>query len=333
MKANLSSNTWKSNVRRAGRLVLSLALSAVLVNAHGKVPNRQSAEGSVRVNYRTVDIEGLSIFYREAGDPKNPTLLLLHGFPTSSHMFRDLIPLLADKYHVVAPDYPGFGQSSAPDVDKFDYSFAHLSNLVEQLTQRLGLAKFSIYVQDYGAPIGFRLASAHPEQIQAIISQNGNAYEEGLTSFWKPMQDALWKRRNADTEKPLYESLTLDATKSQYLAGVRDPAHVSPDAWIEAQAGLDRPGNKAIQMQLFYDYRTNVQSYPAWHEYFRKYQPPTLLVWGKNDPIFGPDGAKAFKQDLKSAELHLLNTGHFALEEDSREIAGYIRAFLAKSLR
>jgi pimeloyl-ACP methyl ester carboxylesterase len=287
---------------------------------------------ATRIHYRTVKIDGLSVFYREAGSPTKPTILLLHGFPTSSHMFRDLIPLLADRFHLVAPDYPGFGNTETLPVDKFAYTFAHLTDIVDRFTQALKLNRYSIYVQDYGAPIGFRLATLHPERIQAIISQNGNAYEEGLTPFWGPFRNAFWKNRTPETEKPLRDFLKPEGTQLQYLAGVRNKENINPDAWIVAQAGLDRPGNNEIQVELFYDYRTNLPLYDAWHQYFRQYQPPTLLVWGKNDPIFGPEGARAFQRDLKNTELHLLNTGHFALEEDCAEIAGYIRNFLGKQL-
>lgn len=285
-----------------------------------------------RIYYRTVKVEGINLFYREAGSPDKPTILLLHGFPTSSHMFRDLIPLLADKYHLVAPDYPGFGNSEMPTVNQFDYTFEHLTDIVDRFTQELKLDKYSLYVQDYGAPVGFRLAVRHPERIQAIISQNGNAYEEGLTSFWGAFRDAYWKERTAENEKPLRAFLTIDGTRFQYQTGVRDKEHINPDAWIVPQAGLDRPGNVDIQLALFYDYRTNPPLYEAWHQYFRQNQPATLIVWGKNDPVFGPEGAKAFQRDLKNSELHLLNTGHFALEEDSVEIAGYIRNFLGRNL-
>lgn len=294
---------------------------------------REATRDSARIRYRTVQIEGVTVFYREAGDPTKPTILLLHGFPTSSHMFRDLMPLLANDYHLVAPDYPGFGNSDAPPVDTFQYTFDHLTDIVEQFTTALKLDKYSLYVQDYGAPIGFRLATRHPERVQAIITQNGNAYDDGLTRFWKPLQDAYWKAPTAANAKPLLGLLKPEGTRFQYETGVRDRAHISPDAWVVPQVGLDRPGNEAIQLALFYDYRKNPLLYPMWHEYFRKHQPPTLIVWGKNDPIFGPEGAKAFQNDLPKAESHLLDTGHFALEEDGAAIAGYMRDFLKKNVR
>jgi pimeloyl-ACP methyl ester carboxylesterase len=284
------------------------------------------------VSYRTVKVEGLDIFYREAGPVDAPVVLLLHGFPTSSHMFRNLIPQLATRYHVIAPDYPGFGQSDAPTVEQFAYNFEHLTDIVEGVTRELKLDRYSIYVQDYGAPVGFRLAVRHPEKIQAIVTQNGNAYEEGLTSFWGAFRDSFWKNPTAENEKPLFGFLKIDTTKFQYLSGARNPEHVSPDAWGVAQAGLDRPGNTAIQLALFLDYRTNPPLYDSWHAYFRQHQPPTLIVWGKNDPIFAPEGAIAFLRDLKHAELHLLDTGHFALEEEGELIGDLMLRFLDRTV-
>lgn len=320
-------NTTRSNIVR-NLLAGALLLTTIVSSADAQTP--AAPDEARRVHYRSVKVEGLNVFYREAGSPERPTILLLHGFPTSSHMFRDLIPLLSDRFHLVAPDYPGFGNTDTPPADKFSYTFAHLTSIVDKFTQELKLSSYSIYVQDYGAPIGFRLATLHPERIQAIISQNGNAYEEGLTPFWGPFRDAFWKNRTAETEKPLREFLKPSGTQLQYLSGVRDKEHINPDAWIVPQVGLDRPGNDDIQVDLFYDYRTNLPLYDSWHQYFRQHQPPTLLVWGKNDPIFGPEGARAFQRDLKNTELRLLNTGHFALEEDGAEIAGYIRVFLGK---
>ncbi|MBC8008883.1 MAG: alpha/beta hydrolase, partial [Burkholderiales bacterium] len=267
------------------------------------------------VAYRTAQIEGLDIFYREAGPIDAPTILLLHGFPTSSHMFRDLIPQLAERYHVIAPDYPGFGQSSAPTPEAFTYTFERLTDVVEALTIQLKLDSYTLYVQDYGAPVGFRLALRHPEKVRALVTQNGNAYEEGLTPFWDVLRNAYWKNPTPENEKPVAAILAPEGTRFQYLTGARRPELIAPDAWVVPQAGLDRPGNAAIQLALFYDYRTNPPLYDRWHAYFRQHQPPTLVVWGRHDPIFGPEGAVAFLRDLKHAELHLLDTGHFALEE------------------
>lgn len=285
------------------------------------------------VSYHTVDIDGVKVFYREAGPKDAQAILLLHGFPTSSHMFRNLIPRLADRYRVVAPDYPGYGQSDAPPVEHFDYSFDHVAAIVDKLTERIELTKYAIYVQDYGAPVGYRLAAAHPERISAIVVQNGNAYDEGLDNeFWAPIK-AYWKDKseaNAAKLRPLTE---LAATRWQYSEGFRDPAtNVSPDAWIIDQAYMDRPGNQAIQLEMFYSYGTNPPRYPAWQEYFRTHQPPMLIAWGKNDKIFPAEGATPYLRDLPQAELHLLDTGHFALEEDGERIAGLMRDFLGRYL-
>jgi pimeloyl-ACP methyl ester carboxylesterase len=275
----------------------------------------------------------LTLFYREAGPKGAPTVVLLHGFPSSSHMFRELITRLSDKYHVVAPDYPGFGYSDAPSPDQYVYTFDHLADTVDHFLDQLGITKYSIYIQDYGSPIGFRLATRHPERIQAIIAQNGNAYDEGLSPFWSEFLYPYWKDPNPTTEAKVRRLLTLDATKLQYLQGFRNPDDVSPDSYLFDQAKLDRPGNDKIQLALFYDYRNNPPLYPAWHKYLREKKPPVLVVWGKNDPVFARAGAEAFLEDVPQAELHLLDTGHFALEEDGAEIAQIIRAFLAKNIR
>jgi len=283
-----------------------------------------------QVQYRTVKVNGLDIFYREAGPKDAPTLLLLHGFPTSSHMFRNLIPALADKYHVIAPDYPGFGYSSAPPVGEFDYSFANLANVIEQFTEQLKLKKYSLYLMDYGAPIGFRLAVKHPERVETLIIQNGNAYNEGLDNpFWEPVK-AYWKNPAPEQGNKLRSLLTLDATKWQYTTGVRNQDVISPDTWGHVQPLLDRPGNQEIQLALFYSYGSNPALYPQWQEYLRTHQPPTLIVWGKNDQIFPAAGAYPYQRDLKDLEFHLLDTGHFALEEDGPIIARLMRSFLCR---
>ncbi len=284
-----------------------------------------------KVLHRTIEIDGLEIFYREAGPEGAPTILLLHGFPTSSHMFRDLIPELADQFHLVAPDYPGYGNSAMPSMDEFDYTFDRMAEIVEQLTDKLELKKYSIYLMDYGAPIGFRLAAKYPDRVQALIVQNGNAYEEGLREFWDPIKK-YWKEPTPQNEVALRGLLTIGATKWQYTTGVRNKEAISPDNWQIDQSLLDRPGNSEIQIAMFYDYRTNVPLYPQWQEYFRKHQPPTLIVWGKNDPIFPEEGAHPYKRDLKNLDFHILDTGHFALEEDGDVIAGLIRKFLGGNL-
>lgn len=297
------------------------------------VPASSAGARSVAVSYRNATVDGLNIFYREAGPADAPIVVLLHGFPSSSHMYRDLIPLLAAQYHVVAPDYPGFGFSDAPSVEEFPYSFDRLAEIVDRFLDQLGIQKYSIYIQDYGSPVGFRLATAHPERIQAIISQNGNAYDEGLSSFWAENLTPFWENRNDASKAKIGPLLTLDVTRYQYLQGARNPEKISPDSYRLDQFLLDRPGNAAIQLELFYDYRKNLTLYPAWHRYLRTAQPPLLAVWGKNDPIFLPAGAEAFLRDDPNAEVHFLETGHFALEEESDRIADYVLEFLNRNVR
>ena len=285
-----------------------------------------------RVTYHTAKVDGLNIFYREAGEPSRPTVVLLHGFPSSSHMYRELIPRLAERYHVVAPDYPGFGYSDQPAATEFAYTFEHLAEVTDHLLTALNLDKYSIYIQDYGSPVGFRLLVKHPEKIQTIVTQNGNAYREGLSPFWAENLVPYWEDKNPATEAKVRGLLTAGTTKFQYTAGFRDPAHVSPDSYTYDQTTLDRPGNAEIQLALFYDYQNNVKQYDLWHETLRKAHPPVLVVWGKNDPIFIPPGALAFTKDVPDAEVHMLNTGHFALEEDGDVIADYILNFLNRNV-
>jgi pimeloyl-ACP methyl ester carboxylesterase len=290
-----------------------------------------SANGDTRTTYNVVKVQGLDIFYREAGPKDAPTILLLHGFPTSSHMFRNLIPALADRFHLVAPDYPGFGNSSMPGVREFEYTFDNLATVIDEFTRELKLTKYSLYVQDYGAPIGYRLAVKHPERVQALIVQNGNAYDEGIANaFWDPLR-AYWKERTPANAAPLIKALELDGTRWQYTHGVRRPELISPDTWRLDQALLDRPGNKDIQLQLFYDYGSNPRHYAEWQAFFRRYQPPTLIVWGKNDEIFPAAGAHPYTRDLPKAKVHLLDTGHFALEEECVVIARLIREFFTSN--
>lgn len=282
----------------------------------------------INIKNQTTIVDGQTIFYREAGDKdKTPTVLLLHGFPTSSHMFRNVIPALADKFHLVAPDYPGFGYSSMPPVDRFEYTFDHLAEIVDKFVHQTGLEKYSLYVMDYGAPVGYRLAVKHPEKIEALIVQNGNAYEEGLGEFWEPLR-AYWSEPNERNKNALKKFLTLEATRWQYTHGVKNENAISPDNWIHDQSLLDRHGNNEIQLQLFYDYKSNPPLYPQWQDYFRKYQPPTLVVWGRNDIIFSKEGAIPYQRDLKDVQIHLLNTGHFALEEEGELIVELISRFL-----
>ena len=282
-----------------------------------------------QIHYRTATVRGVEIFYREAGSPDRPTILLLHGFPTSSHMFRDLIPLLADRYHLLAPDYPGFGYSARPTPGEFVYTFDHLADVMEGFVDALGLTRYSLYMQDFGGPVGFRLATRRPRQVRALIIQNANAYEEGVSAGVKDVVLRIWKERTPETEARLRELFELPVTRRQYLEGVPDPTLVSPDAWEHAQWGMDRPGNKEIQFVLHANYGSNVERYPEWHDYFREFQPPALIVWGKNDFVFLPSGAQMYGKDLKHVELHLLDAGHFALETHAGEIADLILKFKA----
>lgn len=334
--------------RRSLLATLCLLIGLVMINSPAH------AGSDDKVSYHTVTIENVDIFYREAGDPNKPTLLLLHGFPTSSHMFRNLITELSDKYHLVAPDYPGYGFSSMPSVDEFDYSFDNVARIIEKFTDEIGLGHYSLYMMDYGAPVGFRIATSRPERIEALIIQNGNAYNEGIdNNFWEPIK-AYWKDRKAVNKgldndwwknvKAAYKNpgmtndealrflTTLGATKWQYTNGVPDVTAVSPDNWGHVQPLLDRDGNQAIQLQMFYSYGSNPPLYPEWQEYLRQQQPPTLIVWGKKDEIFPAAGAEPYKRDLKNLEYHLIDTGHFALETHGQEIASLIRSFLKRKV-
>jgi pimeloyl-ACP methyl ester carboxylesterase len=286
---------------------------------------------STKVTHKTVKVGDLDIFYREAGPNDAPAILLLHGFPTSSQMFRNLIPLLADEYHLVAPDYPGFGHSSMPSRDQFSYTFDNLAKLIDEFTEKVGLSKYALYVQDYGAPVGYRLATKHPERVTAIVVQNGNAYDEGLDNpFWEPIK-AYWREPTSREKRDaLRNFLTYDATRWQYSHGVKNPDLVSPDGPAHDQFLLDRPGNDEIQLDLFLSYGSNPPLYPAWQSYFRTYQPPMLIAWGTHDQIFPAAGAEPYKRDLKTLEYHLLDAGHFALETNLDEIAGLMRDFLGR---
>ncbi len=286
------------------------------------------------VTHKTVKVGELDVFYREAGPKGAPAVLLLHGFPTSSQMFRNLIPALAGKYRVVAPDYPGYGHSSMPPHDQFSYTFDNLARVIDEFTERVELTKYALYVQDYGAPVGFRLASAHPERVTAIVVQNGNAYDEGLDNpFWEPIK-AYWREPNNRQKRDAIRNLlTYEATRWQYTTGVPNPELVSPDGAAHDQFLLDRPGNDEIQLDLFLSYGSNPPLYPSWQNYFRKHQPPMLIAWGKNDQIFPAAGAEPYRRDLKTLEYHLLDAGHFALETEGDTIAGLMRAFLGKHAR
>jgi pimeloyl-ACP methyl ester carboxylesterase len=283
------------------------------------------------MKYQSVTVDNQKIFYREAGPETAPVVLLLHGFPTSSHMFRQLIPALADRYRVIAPDLPGFGFSESPSRERFGYTFENLAQVIGRFTEVIGLDRFAIYIFDYGAPVGLRLALAHPERVTAIISQNGNAYEEGLSDGWNPIQK-YWQDPSSENRAALRAFLQPEATKWQYVHGVADETLVAPESYSLDSALLGRPGNDGIQLDLFLDYASNVKLYPRFQEYFRTYQTPLLAVWGKNDPFFLPPGAEAFKHDNPNAEVHFYDTGHFALETHVEEIAAAIRRFLGRTV-
>ncbi len=280
------------------------------------------------VTFRKVDVDGIRVFYREAGPNAAPTILLLHGFPTAGHMFRDLIPQLADRFRLVAPDLPAFGQSDMPARGTFTYTFENIANVIDRLTEVIGLRRFAVYVFDYGAPVGFRLAMRRPERITAIISQNGNAYEEGLSAGWNPIR-AYWEVPSQANREALRTLLSPETTVWQYTHGVPDPTSVSPDGYSLDNFYLARPGADEVQLDLLGDYKSNVALYPAFQQYFRTSRPPLLAVWGKNDPFFLPPGAEAFRRDIPGAVVRFFDTGHFALETHAHEIAATIRDFVA----
>jgi pimeloyl-ACP methyl ester carboxylesterase len=282
------------------------------------------------IHYRTADVHGQKVFYREAGSGQDSKLLLLHGFPSSSHMFRDLIPLLADRFHIIAPDLPGFGQSEMPPRTQFKYTFDSIANVIDRFTELVGFDRYAVYVFDYGAPTGFRLAAKHPDRITAIISQNGNAYEEGLSEGWSPIR-AYWLDASEKNRQALRAFLSPETTRWQYTHGVADESAVSPDGIALDNFYLARPGADEVQLDLFGDYKSNVALYPAFQAYFREKKPKLLAVWGKNDPFFLPAGAQAFKRDIPGADVRLYDTGHFALETHAKEIAVAIREFLTRS--
>src|SRR5450830_105726 len=281
--------------------------------------------------HRSTTVDGLDIFYREAGPDDAPVVVLLHGFPSSSHMYRELIPALADRYRVIAPDLPGFGLSAMPPRGTFEYGFAAFAQVVDALLAQLGATRYALYVMDYGAPVGFRLALRHPERVTALVVQNGNAYEAGMGDFWATTRE-LWADNSAANRDAMRPFLTLDGTRFQYLTGVKEIDRIDPAAWIHDQYFLDRPGNADIQLDIIHDYRTNVALYPAIHAYFREFRPPTLILWGINDPIFLPEGAQAFLRDLPDAQLHRLDTGHFALEDKLNDMVPLMRQFLEPHL-
>ena len=313
-----------------GASLLALAVAAPLSTVPAAATGVTSIAQQSQTAFRSETIDGIKIAYREAGDPSRPTILLLHGFPTSSHMFRNLIPKLAQQYHVIAPDYPGFGASDMPLAKNFEYSFAKIAGMMTTLLDRKKVDRYSVYLMDYGAPVGFRMFAEHPKRVSGFIIQNGNAYEEGLREFWDPIKN-YWANPSKENGDKLRGFLTLDATKWQFTHGTQKPEQVSPDNYWHVQYLLDRKGNQNVQLKLFLSYGTNVAEYPKWQALFRKHQIPTLLMWGKNDHIFPADGAHPYKRDLKNLEFHLLDTGHFALEEYGGKIAGRMIEFMGRT--
>ena len=320
-----------TSIVRPAVLLLASALFAGTVAADD-ASRQESVTAAAVTHHRTTRIEDVDVFYREAGPKTAPVVVLLHGFPTSSRMYRNLIPALAHRYHVIAPDYPGFGQSGTPDRKQFEYRFARFAELIDGLLTQLGADRYALYVQDYGAPVGYRLALKHPERVTALVVQNGNAYEEGLRDFWKPLK-AYWADGSKANREALRKGLTLAATKSQYVDGVRDPSRIDPDSWVIDQALLDRPGIDEIMLDLFKDYGSNVALYAKFQAFFRARRPPTLIVWGRNDVIVPAEGARSYLRDLPDAELHLLDTGHFALEDKGDEMAALMLEFLRRKLK
>lgn len=303
------------------------ASSEAPITAIAETPMVTPAE----IFYRTIEIEGVEVAYREAGDHSNPTIVLLHGFPTSSQMFRNVIPAIAEKYHVLAPDYPGYGASEMPDRATFEYSFTNFAEVIDRFLVEKEVSSYALYLMDYGAPVGYRVFAKHPERVTGFVIQNGNAYDEGLREFWDPIK-AYWSDPNETNRDALRGLLTIDATKWQYTHGVGDTTRISPDTWHTDQYLLDRPGNKEIQLDMFLSYATNVAEYPHWQELFREHQPPALIVWGQNDPIFPAEGAHPYKRDLNDLEFHMFDTGHFALEEYGAEIAAEMVEFLDREI-
>ncbi|MCL6273660.1 alpha/beta hydrolase [Muricauda sp. 2012CJ35-5] len=315
---------------KTSKSILVVFVMALFVATNLNGQRKKSGVDSYPTTFHTAKIAGLDIFYREAGPQEAPTLVLLHGYPTSSHMFRNLMQDLSQDYHLIAPDYPGYGRSSQPPMAEFEYSFDNFAEIVDTLLVQLQINSYSLYLMDYGAPVGYRIFEKHPERVEAFIVQNGNAYTEGLADFWDPLRK-LWADNSEANKKPLEGFHAMAGLQWQYLHGVQDSTKVSPDNWHHDLQHLTRPENNEIQLAMFYDYRTNVDRYPGWQKLFREYQVPTLIVWGKNDYIFPPSGAYPYKRDLNNVEFHLLNTGHFALEEKGDEIANYISKFLTKN--
>ena len=304
-------------------------MSQVKDAAPARMKSAPATSSVRRVSYGTLDVDGLSIAYREAGRPGSPQIVLLHGFPASSHQYRDLVPALADRFHVIAPDYPGFGLSDRPDPDKWEYTFDHLSEVIERFLQLKGFLRYGLYVQDYGGPVGFRIVTRNPNALEWLIVQNSNAYEVGFTPVWDGLRGALWKNRTAETEAPLHGFLSPETIKTIYLHGAERPELISPDNWESDSAFMQRPHAARLNLDLFYDYRTNVPLYPAWQRLLRERRPPTLIFWGQSDIFFTPEGGEAYLADLPQAELHRLTAGHFAVEDHLDFIASHMKQYHA----
>lgn len=298
-------------------------------NSKTSIDNKTQTAMESQVRFKRKQINGIEIFYREAGNPKNQPIVLLHGFPTSSHMYRKVLQALSNNYYLIAPDYPGFGESEFPSSERFPYTFDAIAILMEAFIMSFNFKDFTLMIQDYGAPIGFRIATAHPDKVKAIINQNGNAYEEGLGDAWKGIRN-LWTKNSEDNRNALLAAFSLEGLKWQYTHGTRNPENINPDSWQLDYLRLSRPGAHQMNLDLFYDYQNNVKLYPKWQEYLRNYQPPMLIVWGKNDAFFPESGAKAYTKDLKVVDYNVYDTGHFALEEDGSDIIEKIRSFMGK---
>jgi pimeloyl-ACP methyl ester carboxylesterase len=315
----------------AGAVALIAMLCMLAIVAPVRAQTSSDARAASVTHYHYTNVDGVKIFYREAGPKDGPVVLLLQGFPTSSQQFRNLIPALSDRYRVIAPDYPGFGLSAAPSHTEFAYTFAHYATIMDDLLIQLGAKRYAIYLFDYGAPVGFRIALKHPDRVSAMIVQNGNAYVEGLNKFWDPMK-IDWKSDTPANRAGLDFLVTLKTTEFQYLHGVSDPTRIDPNTWLRDEELMQRPGNKDIQLDLFHDYGSNVPLYPKFQAFFRAHQPPTLIIWGKNDFIFPTEGAYPYKRDLPNAEFHLIDSGHFLLEDKADEVFPLIRDFLDRKL-
>ncbi len=308
--------------------ILSLGILCYSFNEATQISG-PSKEKTSAVKYKTAKVDGISIFYREAGDPTKQTIVLLHGFPSSSHQYRKLLNSLSDDYHLIAPDYPGFGQSDFPSIKQYDYTFETIAKTIDALLEKLELNSYVLMIQDYGAPIGFRIATKHPERVKGIINQNGNAYIEGLGEAWKPVK-AFWANKNKETEKALLGVFSKEGLRWQYTHGTRNEENINPDTWNLDYLRLSRPGAHEVNLKLFYDYQNNLKLYPQWQRYLREHQPPMLIVWGKNDAFFPESGAAAYKKDVKNLDYNILDTGHFALEEDAPMIISKIKEFMQR---